>query len=245
MKSVYEYISFLNNNIQHYSEINYENIEYSPFKLNNKSQSLYSNITLYNNKEQYRENLKFKTDFMCINDDNLQSDYLTNNKNVSLTFHLTNELQEYISNLEKKIVNDFYNTLSIDLDLNNDTNSICFSDNIPSDIHTLQDTSKTNSNKVEQYKFVSSIKNSKLKCKIGSFEDLFVYDYNFNLIDEPDIIQQNIKNGIYACPNITCMGLWIYKKQFGCTWICSQIQFDKKSIYIPSFLKNDDCEEDY
>lgn len=262
MKSIFDYINFLNKNILNYDKIllDNDNIEYSQFKLlkthNNIKNQYYSNIyyiiNSYSNNNNNipinldvkRENLKFTTPFLkCESIDN------NNNSSNYVYFDLNNDIgiiiKKFIKELEQKIINDFYQTLILDLDLVESTNNLSLdNNNVPSEIinNNSETTSKSN---INSFKFYSNIneQNNTLKCKIGSIEDLFLYDYNYNLIDNYNIIDDNIKKQIHVQPNLSCMGIWVYGNKFGLTWVCSQLRFDKKSIYVPNFLNNSDSND--
>jgi len=246
--SNYEYLHYLNKNILHYDELNIENIEYSPFKstnIKNNSKNIlssyYSNIYHFTDIDEKRENLKFTTDYIKI------KKLDKNEKNIYyITFDLSNnsKLCEFIEKIENKVKKDIKNVINIShIQLDNVEENQLY--NPPTDIHTLTENSVLNEENLSQYKFYqnqSILFNKDLKCKIGNLEDLFVYDYNFNLIDNPNRIQELIDKNVYVKANLTCVGLWIYKKQYGLTWLCSQIQFNKNVVYVPKFIS--DIEEE-
>jgi hypothetical protein len=240
----YEYLHYLNKNILHYDELNIENIEYSPFKSNNVksnvkniSASYYSNIYHFTDIDEKRENLKFTTDYIKIKklDKNDKDIYY-------ITFDLNDntKLCSFIENIENKVKKDIKNVINISHIQSEiiDDNQL---HNPPTDIQTLTENSVMNEETLSQYTFYknqSILYNKDLKCKVGNLEDLFVYDYNLNLIDNPNRIQELINKNIYVRANLTCVGLWIYKKQYGLTWLCSQIQFNKNGMYVPKFISD-------
>jgi len=242
--SNYEYLHYLNKNILNYDELNIENIEYSPFRLNNTKNnsknvisSYYSNIYHFTDIDEKRENLKFTTDYIKI------KKLDKNDKNIYyITFDLSNntKLCNFLENIEIKVKKDIKNILNISHIQTDyiDNNQL---QNPPTDIQTLTENSVINDENITQYKFYQNQSitfNKELKCKIGNLEDLFVYDYNFNLIDNPNRIQELINKNIFVKANLTCVGLWIYKKQYGLTWLCSQLQFNKNGNYIPKFISD-------
>jgi len=234
----FEYLHYLNKNILHYDELNIENIEYSPFKstniknkVKNISESYYSNIYHFTDIDEKRENLKFTTDYIKIK----QLD-----KYITFDLKENTKLCNFIEKIENKVKKDIKNVINI--------SHIQFDDlednqlhNPPTDIQTLTENSVNYNENLSQYKFYknqSILFNKDLKCKVGNLEDLFVYDYNFNLIDNPNRIQELIYKNINVKANLTCVGLWIYKKQYGLTWLCSQIQFNKNGLYVPKFISD-------
>jgi len=255
-----EYLFYLNNNILSYTNLNINNIEYSPLKKQYQSRSnvndnFYSNIYYYTDDDDKRENFKFTTDYLEI------KKFEKNSSNIYyITFDLSNDNKfvEFIKNLEKKVIDDFPNILNISNISNTSNNDIPININIynnlqnpPTDINTMNENSNvslTNEN-THSYKFFkkqsvlycNGNENSnsyELKCKIGNLEDLFVYDYSLNLIDNPERIEELINKKISVKANISCIGIWTLKKQFGLTWLCSQLQFNKNSLYIPKFIQD-------